>query len=196
MSLNLCIDIDGTITEAYYWLDAANRYFNSSIQPYQVKEYDIHHVLDVSREDYQEFYRLHWQELHGNAKPRKYAELVLWKLFMQHNISYVTAREPVTRDTTVQWLRRHGMPEMDLHMLGSHYKVDKAKELDCDIFVEDRYENAVELALSGFQVLLMDCSYNRKPLIPGITRVTNWLDVHEEIETIKLKKQKLAPQIA
>jgi uncharacterized HAD superfamily protein len=50
MSLNLCIDIDGTITEAYYWLKAANRYFDADIQPYQVKEYDIHNVLNVSRE--------------------------------------------------------------------------------------------------------------------------------------------------
>ena len=85
---------------------------------------------------------------------------------------------------------------MDLHMLGSHYKVEKAKELDCDIFVEDRYENAVELALSGFQVLLMDCSYNRKPLIPGITRVTSWLDVHEEVQVINSRSSELAPHIA
>ncbi|MFT9498194.1 hypothetical protein [Anaerosolibacter sp.] len=67
-------------------------------------------------------------------------------------------------------------------MLGSHYKVNQAKELGCDIFIEDRYENAIQLALAGFEVLLMDCNYNRLPLIPGITRVYDWKEVYKVIE--------------
>lgn len=26
-NLNICIDIDGTITEPYYWLEISNKYF-------------------------------------------------------------------------------------------------------------------------------------------------------------------------
>ena len=28
---NICIDIDGTITDAYYWLEPCNRYFMKNI---------------------------------------------------------------------------------------------------------------------------------------------------------------------
>ncbi|MBS3995387.1 MAG: hypothetical protein KGZ33_06290, partial [Alkaliphilus sp.] len=67
----------------------------------------------------------------------------------------------------------------------------KAKELSCDIFVEDRYENAMELALSGFEVILIDCGYNRKSLMPGITRVFNWREINNAIvgHTLRANKQ-------
>jgi hypothetical protein len=81
-------------------------------------------------------------------------------------------------------------------MLGSHYKVERAKQLECDIFIEDRYENAIQLALEGFQVLLVDCSYNRLPLLPGITRVRDWIEIYEEIETIYEKLNKAEARIA
>jgi uncharacterized HAD superfamily protein len=35
-NLNICIDIDGTITEAYYWLDLCNQYFNKKIEKKEV----------------------------------------------------------------------------------------------------------------------------------------------------------------
>ena len=52
-----------------------------------------------------------------------------------------------------------------LSLLGSHDKVAKAYEFCCDIFIEDRYENAVQLSSHGFNVLLIDCYYNQGPFI-------------------------------
>ena len=54
--LNICIDIDGTITDPYYWLSYANTYFNSNISESQVISYDIPKVLNISRGEYLEFY--------------------------------------------------------------------------------------------------------------------------------------------
>ena len=84
-------------------------------------------------------------------------------------------------EVTKRWFLNYGIPNNDLHMLGSHFKVNKARELDCHIFIEDRYENALEIALAGFDVLLIDTNYNRLPLIPGIIRVYDWLDIYEEV---------------
>jgi uncharacterized HAD superfamily protein len=196
MKLNICVDIDGTITEPYYWLDMANRHFGTDIKPYQVTTYDIHEVLRVSREAYNEFYNLYAEILHSKAEVRENAEIVLWKLNQQHNVFYVTAREQWIRKTTVNWFVKNELPLAELHMLGSHYKVERAKQLECDIFIEDRYENAIQLALEGFQVLLVDCSYNRLPLLPGITRVRDWIDIYEEIETIYEKLNKAEARIA
>lgn len=181
MKLNLCIDIDGTITEDFYWLDLANKYFGKNIQPIQINEYDIDKVMGKTKTQYLDFYNEHSHDIHLNAKPREFSNLVLWHLSNQHNVSYVTAREPRLEDITNKWFLNNGIPTNDLHMLGSHCKVKKAEELNCHIFIEDRYENALEIALAGFQVLLMDTSYNRLPLIPGITRVYNWLEIYEEV---------------
>lgn len=196
MRLNICVDIDGTITEPFYWLDAANRHFETNIKPYQVTTYDIHEVIGVTREEYNEFYSIYCESLHSNAKVRENSELVLWHLNQQHNIFYVTARDPQIRNTTENWFRRNDLPIAELHMLGSHYKVERAKKLECNIFIEDRYENALQLALEGFEVLLIDCTYNREPSIPGITRVSDWLDIYQEIELIHAAISKRSSKIA
>lgn len=182
MKLNLCIDIDGTITDPYYWLDLANKHFQTNIKPSQVTKYDIHEVLKIPREDYLKFYEAHWEQIHGKADLREEVKQFLWKLEQQHNIFYVTAREARMKAVTEEWFRRNDLPQGQLHLLGSHYKVDKAKELNCHIFIEDRYENAIQLAEAGFQVLLIDCYYNRQPLIPGVTRVFDWRDIYKIIE--------------
>ncbi|MDF2545205.1 MAG: hypothetical protein K0R93_103 [Anaerosolibacter sp.] len=182
MKLNLCIDIDGTITGAYYWLDIANRYFKTNIKPSEVKVYDIHEVLKIPREAYLKFYEMYGEEIHAQADLRQNAKEILWKLNQKHNIYYITAREKTLEEVTKGWFHRNELPQGELHLLGSHYKVNQAKELGCDIFIEDRYENAIQLALAGFEVLLMDCNYNRLPLIPGITRVYDWKEIHKVIE--------------
>jgi hypothetical protein len=66
--------------------------------------------------------------------------------------------------------------------------VNKAREVNCDIFIEDRYENAVQLALTGFCVLLIDCEYNRQHTIPGITRVFSWQHIYKEIMNYSYQK--------
>ncbi|WP_243182927.1 5' nucleotidase, NT5C type [Anaerosolibacter carboniphilus] len=182
MKLNLCIDIDGTITDAYYWLEMANEHFGIDIKPFQVTKYEIHEVLEIPKEDYLKFYEVYGEEIHTKADLRDNAKEILWALDQQHKITYVTAREARMKEVTEAWFRKHNLPKGEFHFLGTHYKVDKAKELKCHVFIEDRYENAIQLALAGFEVLLIDCYYNRNPLIPGVTRVFNWGDIHSRIE--------------
>jgi uncharacterized HAD superfamily protein len=196
MNLNLCIDIDGTITDAYYWLDLANDYFGTSIKPFQVTCYDIHKVLDIPDEDYLKFYEKFGEQMHANQNIRYNADLILWNLNQKYNIFYVTARNKRMEAVTKSWFKEKNLPEGQLHMLGSHYKVDKARELECNIFIEDRYENAIQLASAGFEVLLIDCYYNRLPLIQGITRVYNWVEIYDEIEEYYAKHCKNSIRIA
>ena len=101
-NLNICIDIDGTITDPYFWLNIANKYFNKNI------------TID---------------------------------------------------------------------------KVNTAKELKCDIFIEDSYANAMQLSENGFKVLLIDTNYNRKPLNKNIIRVFNWKEIYEIVKEIPLHRK-------
>lgn len=182
MKLNLCIDIDGTITEPFYWLDYANKYFKRNLTPRDIKKYEIHEVLNIPNKEYELFYEIYREEMHLKAAVRENAAETLKELDSSHNINYVTARDPGLTEITRKWLDLNNLPKGSLYVLGSHYKVNKARELKCHIFIEDRYENAIQLALGGFKVLLIDCPYNRHPLISGITRVYDWKDIKREIK--------------
>lgn len=189
--LNLCIDIDGTVTTPYYWLKDANNYFNTNLKPEDVIEYEIHSALNIERDEYLKFYDIYGEELHAKAKLRNRARRILCKLTEYHNIHYVTAREKRMTEVTLWWLEKKKLPIDGVHILGTHHKVSKANELNCDIFIEDRYENALELSKAGFKVLLIDCHYNRSPLSKEITRVKDWDEIYEEIARYSAEKLKL-----
>ena len=175
--LNLCIDIDGTVTEPYYWLERANRYFDRQLKPEDITAYEIHRMLDVGEDDYNEFYELYGKLLHKESKARFGASAAIQRLYQDHNIHFVTAREERMKETSVEWLAKHQMPMDTISLLGSHYKVEKAQELKSDLFIEDCYSNALQLAQSGFDVLLIDCTYNRGPLPQNVTRVRSWFEI-------------------
>jgi uncharacterized HAD superfamily protein len=176
-TLNICIDIDGTITNAYDWLDIVNKYFNKNITEDQVTEYEIHQVMHIERYEYEDFYNKNKFKIHSEQKLRDDAKLVITVLNQIHNIYFVTARDRELETLTHLFLRKNEIPYDNLFVLGSHYKVDKAKELTCSIFIEDNYTNAIQLSEAGFRVLLMDTNYNRKPLNDNIVRVYNWKEI-------------------
>ena len=74
-------------------------------------------------------------------------------------VGYVTARS-VPDEITKKWLLKNGFPNKKLVSLGSHNKVDALKEMTVDLFVEDKYDNFVEINKSGIKCLLMSRSYN------------------------------------
>jgi uncharacterized HAD superfamily protein len=187
--LNICIDIDGTVTEPYYWLERANRYFDRQLKPEDITAYEIHRMLDVEEDDYNEFYELYGKLLHRESKARFGASEIIQNLYRQHNIHFVTAREEIMRETSIEWLERHQMPMDTIWHLGSHYKAAKARELNSDLFIEDCYSNAIQLAKAGFEVLLIDCTYNKGPLPENVTRVKNWFEIAKLAE-IKAQSMK------
>lgn len=188
-SLNICIDIDGTITDAYYWLGLCNEYFNKNVNEDEVKEYYIHKVFGVALEDYNEFYEKYKFRMHWEQKIREDAKVFINKLSGLHNIYFVTARDKSLTMLTHSYLRENNIPYDDLFVLGSHYKVDTARRLVCDIFIEDNYDNAIQLSTAGFKVLLIDTNYNRQTLNQNITRVHGWNQIHEIIDKLLLQSE-------
>lgn len=179
---NICVDIDGTITEPFYWIEKANEFFGKSIKPEEVNTYHIHELYNVSREASMMCYAAHGKEMHLNAKIRKNAGIYLKKLAAFHHVFYITARMQQMDEITHQWFEKYDIPSTEIFFLGSHDKLNKARELECDIFIEDRYENAIQLSEAGIQVLLIDCKYNRNKLNSHIKRVQSWQQIYEEIE--------------
>jgi len=180
--LNICIDIDGTVTEPYYWLERANLYFGTQIKPEDVTSYEINKILGVEEDDYSEFYDLYGKLLHKESEARFGASEIIKRLYQNHNIHFVTAREEKMTETSKEWLARHEMPLDTLTHLGHPNKVEKAAELSSDLFIEDSYSNAIQLAQAGFDVLLIDCSYNKGPLPLNVLRVKNWFQINKIAE--------------
>jgi len=85
------------------------------------------------------------------------------------------------REVSLEWLKRYNIPMDSISLTGSHDKVRNAIELNCDIFMEDRYENAIQLSESGFEVMLLDCNYNKGILNDNIHRVKNWYQIEQFI---------------
>ena len=144
--LNICIDIDGTVTDPYYWIEPCNKYFNTSITNDDAKHYDICKTFNISEADYMKFYKENKFQIHWQAKVLPDASVIVNKLSKAHNIYFVTARDESLTLLTRSYLKHHNFNYDELYLLGSHYKVEKAKELNSDVFIEDSYENALMLS--------------------------------------------------
>jgi len=140
--LSVCIDIDGTLTDPYY-------YFGFS--------------------------------LNNESGIRSGVQDTINELYQTHYIHFVTARNEVMECASVNWLHRNEIPYDSISLLGTPDKVQRAGELEADIFVEDCYDSALQLARAGFDVLLLDCGYNQGPLLPNVTRVYNWRQIRDII---------------
>lgn len=179
--LSLCIDIDGTVTDPYYWIPRANKYFKRNVRPEDVIYYKMHEVLGIEENEYDEFYSIYGTMLHKEAEIRSGVREVISDLYKTHYVHFVTAREEAMEFVSLDWLNKHRIPYDTISLLGTPDKVQRAGELESDIFIEDCYENALQLAGAGFEVLLIDCSYNQGPILPNITRVYHWHQIKEII---------------
>lgn len=181
--LNICIDLDGTVTEPDYWLARANAYFDKNVLPHQLTTYDIEKILGIERKAYDRFYSVYGEMIHRESAIRIGASQVINKLYdAYHNIHFVTARDPRMEKVSVEWLERNYIPMDSISLLGRTDKVGKAMELRSDIFIEDSYDNTLQLAQAGFDVLLVDCPYNRGCLPTNVTRVSNWYQIARFID--------------
>ena len=75
---------------------------------------------------------------------------------------YITSRS-IPKEWTEEWLDRNGFPTVPVYSVGhSESKVKVAKESGIDIFVDDRYENFVELNKAGICCYLFDAPHNQR----------------------------------
>lgn len=177
--LNICIDIDGTLTSPYHFIPYLNEMYNKNITEAECITYNWETLYDVDMDKLLERFHSDYMHSYGEAELVDGAKDVIMKLYENHNIYFVTARSEVLAEVTTSWLNNNGFSNIDVHLLGSHYKIEKAKELQCNIFVEDSPSNALELASEGMTVFLIDTNYNKDVSHENIIRVNNWMEIKE-----------------
>jgi len=187
--INLCIDIDSTVTKPDYWVDYFNKHFNTN---YKYSDDTVEEYLknnNVNYKIFDEFYHKYAEEMHKTAEIRPDAFENIKKLEEFCTISYVTARESHIEPITIEWLKKHKVYN-DTYHLGSFDKTGKARDLDCDIFIEDNIETSKELVQEGIQVLLIDTGFNRYENPPNIKRVKDWKKIYKEVKDCYDNKNK------
>jgi 5'(3')-deoxyribonucleotidase len=75
---------------------------------------------------------------------------------------YVTSR-PVDTKITEMWLKMHGFPQVPVYTVPMNTsKAEALKKAGVDIFVDDKYDNFVDLNKAGICTYLYDASHNQK----------------------------------
>ena len=146
--LNICIDIDGTITDPYYFMPFFNKHFNKNLGHNDCYTCKIEDLYEVEIDKIIEFYINQGDVMHKSATVVEGVKEILWDMYEKHNLYFVTARSTKMEHITKAWMIYNELPPLQVHSLGSYYKVDKAKELNCDIFIEDNPENSMQIAES------------------------------------------------
>ena len=189
--VNICIDIDGTVTDPYGFIPFLNKKFNKNITKEEYTTLNWEELYGI-REDgfYEKFDRDH-SDVYGEAEILEDAAEVIEYLRKKHNVSFITARQECVKDVTFKWLERHGIKDVDVYMLGWVSKVGKAKELGCNIFIEDDPNNAVNLAENEIKVILIDTNYNKYVEHENIKRVNNWKEIKTIIDEYRKEGSKV-----
>lgn len=74
---------------------------------------------------------------------------------------YITSR-PVSTETTIEWLDKNAFPTRPVYTVGvNQTKVEVAKEAGIEIFVDDSWDNFVDLNNNGITCYLFDTPHNR-----------------------------------
>jgi uncharacterized HAD superfamily protein len=75
---------------------------------------------------------------------------------------YITSR-PVSKEITEQWLDKHNFPAKPVYSIDVRLsKVDVAKQAQVEIFIDDSYENFVDLNNNGIFTYLFTAPWNIK----------------------------------
>jgi len=105
-------------------------------------------------------------------------------------IHIITARPPVVRRATYEWLRIHGV---DQYIEAVHYTEDKlplALGLGCCAFVEDNHYTAELAGAHGLVSYLLDATYNRMRCVYS-KRVSSWQEIVRDLALVR--RQALTP---
>lgn len=188
--MKIGIDIDGTITTPFYFLDFYNKHFNTSIRPKDMKTYDHHKVFNVSSDDFLAFRKRYLNKIHRLALPRNKACTYVNRLFFEgHQLSIITARERLLENLSKEWLLEHNFEYSDIHHLGSYNKVSTAIKLNLDIFIEDRLETAQDMIAWGIPTILFNTPYNQGYYHPSLYRVDTWKEAYTVLQEMMLEKK-------
>jgi uncharacterized HAD superfamily protein len=121
---------------------------------------------------------------HDSLLVRRGFKKTIKKLYQEGNIIYlVSNRHVLILPYTTVWLKNLGILPFISGVLHNSYskkpyrkfKINEAKRLKLDVFLEDALDFALPIARAGIKVILFDRPWNqKKPLPKNMFRVDDW----------------------
>ncbi|WOV88839.1 hypothetical protein QWT69_06975 [Sporosarcina oncorhynchi] len=179
------IDIDGTVTCPTSLLPHINEKFGCNLILDDIKEYDLTKAIRIDEKEFSEWYRSAESVIYETSPAQEYAKMILSEWKKRYELFYISARGENVMDCTRQWFDNEQIPYDHIELIGTHHKIEAAKEFKVDVFFEDKHDNAVGIHEElNIPVLLFDTPYNREPIPEGVIRVNGWKEANEWIKKL------------
>lgn len=179
------IDIDGTVTCPTSLLPHINEQYGCKLELEDIKEYDLTKAFEVDETEFYTWYKTAESHIYSCSPPQEHAKEILNQWNSQFELFFISARGKHVYDETLNWFSREEIPYDHIELIGSHYKIEAAKQFKVDAFFEDKHDNAVDIHEElGIPVILFDTPYNRNPIPDGVIRVYDWKQANQVIEQL------------
>jgi len=177
-------DIDGVLTDEM--VDGKNiwqREIEASFPGIQLlgPEFAFTAAFGLSLEEVDRFMEEKAEKVFSNVQPQRGSREFLSYLEARgFTVHLITARFPCYEEVTREWLARHGFKPSGLWF--TEAKGPLCKELGIELFVDDYWENCLDIRDHGVRALLMSAPHNLGcPEEKGIYRVENWDEIRTHV---------------
>jgi uncharacterized protein len=179
--------------------------FQDTMRVYHNETYDTNHTLEedckvwnlwerwscTPEESKQRVFDFYNHQSHYDAKPIVGSVDGISALKNDHTLHIITARPEQIKEKTFEWLDTY-FPNVFEKVIFTNLfygegvkrkKSDVCKELGVEVFIEDAFHNAHDVANAGIPVLLLDQPWNQNhtDLPPLVTRVHSWPEIVEKL---------------
>ncbi|MGE6488415.1 hypothetical protein [Paenisporosarcina sp. NPDC076898] len=184
------IDIDGTVTCPTSLLPHINKAFECNLVLDDIKEYDLTKVFPVTSEEFYKWFKQAEPEIYATSPIQLDAHAILTQWKKEHELYFISARGHNVRDVTLQWFIEQNLEYDHIELIGTHDKIQTARNFEIDVFFEDKHDNAVGIAEElNIPVLLFNTPYNQDAVPNGVIRVNNWREADNWIQHTFLKQK-------
>lgn len=165
-SRNICIDIDGTMIDPYFFIPYLNELTGENVKEEEYTSIDWNDTYGPQYQNIYENFDVEYSHIYKEANILDGAKEVVDKLLKNGDqVYFVTARSKDIDEITKSWIEKQGLDSSRVYSLsGNSGKVKMAEKLQCDYFIEDDPNNVKNLLKAGYKVLLMDTNYNKEVL--------------------------------
>ena len=196
--MNIYVDIDNIVADFEgAFRRNLNKKKNRSLKQADISEFDFFRCYGISKEEegaiHQEFIK---RGGYRKLKKIKGSKQGIKELKRIGDVFLITARPEALRKITTDWLNHKGIDIREDHVIFSKNKADDRHAID--IIVEDKWEDAIDLAEKGYEVILYDYPWNRKRGLSGniinnskIGRVYSWKDIIANVGVAAEKKREI-----
>lgn len=194
-TLRIGVDLDQVVTNAFEnVVKRFNDRFGTRFTLDDIESYYFLEGVNIGNSEERVVLLRRWYSDEGvvfdDAVPIKDSQEIINRLVLEnHDIHFISSREPHLRIRTIKWLRQFGFPASDsnVHLRerqdwdGVSFKVHRASQLGLHLFIDDDSRVAEQLEIP---VILLDYPWNRRVTTTNVHRAASWAEIYQFIKRL------------